>query len=94
MNGWLADQCQAAGDDHAYNERLEVVVLNEDVSVATHLPEDAANKGVVEHVEQRRTLGRATLWTAFIRVFDKHHVHLTINTRTSRMRNQPYTTQA
>jgi len=47
-----ADQCEAAGDDHANNERLEVVVFDEHVRVATHFPENATEDGITEHVDQ------------------------------------------
>jgi len=74
----VTDQCEAAADDHEDDERLEVVVFDEDVGVTAQLPEDAANERVFEHTQQRRTLGRTGLWTALIRVLDEHHVHLSI----------------
>jgi len=75
---WLSktDQCQAAGNDHADDERLEVVVFDQDVGETANLPEHLADERVVEQTEQRRTLGGAAPGTALVRIFDEHHVHL------------------
>ena len=47
-----AYQRQAAGDDHCNDERLEVVVFNKHVSVASHLPEDAPDESIIENGQQ------------------------------------------
>ena len=70
------DQCEAGRDDHHDDERLEVVVFHQHVSVATQFPEDASDHSVIHHAQQRRTLARARLGTTFVRVLDEHHVHL------------------
>ena len=73
---YSTDQSEAAGDDHADDERLKVVVFNEHVRVAAQLPEHSTNECVIHHCQQRRTLGRTRLGTTLVRVLHEHHVHL------------------
>ena len=76
MQVWSTDQSEAGRDDHHDDERLEVVVFHQHVSVAAQFPEDASDHSVIHHAQQRRTLARARLGTTFVRVLDEHHVHL------------------